>query len=605
MGLLTRLRGEPREVAAKTMVAAAVPLSGPGVKAVARARATATTDQWQKEAWYYFDVVGEARGPLVWIANAVSQADVYATELDDTTGTPTGPTDDAQAQAAAASVLGGPAKRLGLLRLIALCWQVAGECWIIVRPSRRAGEPDEWLVLSGSKIKAKGDSWQYTDPITMELITLNPATDRLIRAWSPHPDDQSRADSAMRPALPVCREIEKASQNIAARLDSRIATNGVAILADELSASGEDFMASLMNTAELGLQNPGQAASQVPLAFNAPGELIANGGAFAHFDLNTAFDGTVVELRQDAINRLGATLDMPNDVARGTQGESNHWSAWQVEESTYKIYIEPLLKTVGDIITDHWLIPALKAMGMDPGRAERFELGWDTTSIVARPDDTENLRDLYDKILISDEYMLTENGVPLDAMPDVTERTRRLLEKIVIGAPTLLADPAVAEALGLDIEVQPVAAGVDATVSSGGELAPPEPAPVPNALPGTQGQEPQADAVPDGLVAAAELIVYDALSRAGGRLLTNQNRGQFKNTPRHELHTVINVGPFDTDALLEGSFQFTDQVAEAFGLKPDSFRETLEDYCSRRLFRKAAHDPGSLRSYLCLVDRRG
>jgi hypothetical protein len=218
---------------------------------------------------------------------------------------------------------------------------------------------------------------------------------------------------------------------------------------------------------------------------------------------------------------------------------------------------------VGDAVTEFWFRPALMVMGLTEEQAEREEIGWDTTAIVARPDDRETLESLYDKTLISDEYMLTENGVPLDAMPSPEERTRRVLEKIVMGAPTLLADPAVAEALGFDIEVSPVAAGVDAEVGTNGELEAPEPKPLPDnvrALPGTRGEEPEPETVPEGLVAAAELNVYDALSRAGGRLLTNQNRGQFKSTPRYELHTVIPAGE-ETRVLLEGSFQFVDPSA--------------------------------------------
>lgn len=587
---------QPPQAAPKAVVAAAMPLSGPGVKAVQRSRSHATTEQWQQQAWYFFDVIGELRGPLVWIAQAVSQAEVHATDIDRDTGKATGPTEDPRAITAAAAVLGGPAQRAGLLRLLSLCWQVPGEAWIVVRPGSQ-GKDDTWTVLSGNKVTAKGDTWQYTDPMNGATVTLAPGVDRLIRVWCPHPNDQAKADSACRPALPVCREIEKASQNIAARLDSRLAGNGVWMVPEEGDfPRGEHDTASaalmdlFLSAAEESLQNPGQASAQVPIVITLPGEQIANA---VFQDFSTAFDASVVELRQDAINRLGATLDMPNDVARGTQGESNHWSAWQVEESTYKIYIEPLLKALGDAITEHWFRPALVAMGMTQDQADSFELGWDTTAIVARPDDTENLRDLHDRLLISDEYMLSENGVPEDAMPDEEEHTRRFLEKVVLGAPTLLADPAVAGALGLSIEVAPVAAGVDANVGAGGELEAPEPAPADtsNNLPDTQGQEPDPQAVPEGLVAAAELIVYDALSRAGGRLLTNQNRGQFKATPRHELHTVIASGS-DSSALLEGSFEFTDRVAEAFGLDADELETELRHYVEGLLWRKQPHSRG-------------
>jgi len=580
----------------RTIVAAAMPMNGPGVQRINRSRQHTTTEMWQKEAGYFFDAIGELRGPLIWIANAVSQADVHATELDAETGKPTGPSSDPREQAVAAQTLGGVSQRAGLLRLIALCWQVVGEAWLIVRPGK-PGKPDKWLVLSGTKVRAKGESWEYTDPFTGEHVILT-AQDRLIRIWCPHWDDQAKADSAVRPALPICREIEKSSQNIAARLDSRIAMNGVMALAEELDfpkgdfdTSGEAFTDALITAAEAGLQNPGQASSQVPLAFTAPAEHIASGGAFAHYDLGTQFDASVVDLRDAGLRRLAATLDMPKDVAEGTQGESNHWSAWQVEESTYKIFIEPLLKAIGDAITEFWYRPALIAMGFSPEDAERSELGWDTTAIVARPDDRETLESLYDKILISDEYMLTESGVPLDAMPSPDERTRRFLEKVTLGAPTLLADPGVSGALDLGIEIAPVAAGVDAEVGAGGELEVPEPpAPVVNALPGTQGQEP----APEGLTAAAEVLVMQALDRAGGRLLTNQNRGQFKDVPRHELYRRIR--PEDAGSLVE--IKFADELARSFAVRPGALRVALEMYVTKLLSTGEAYDRDELRWYL-------
>jgi len=602
MGIIDRLRGtgpEPQDgpsAPPRAILAAAMPMSGPGVKAVNRGRAHQTQEQWQREAWYYWDVTGELRSPTTWIANAVSLAGMHATTLDPDTGEATGPSDNANAIAVVSRTLGGATQRAGLLRLLALCWQVAGEAWIIIRPTA-GGKPDEWRVLSGNKVQAKGERWQYTDPMNGSVVILGPQ-DRLIRVWCPHPDDQAKADSSVRSALPILREIEKASQNIAARLDSRIATNGLLVLADELSLTGQDFMAEFMSSAELGLANPGQASSQVPFAFNAPAEFIANGGAVAHIDLGTAFDASVVELRDNGRDRLAQTLDVSKSTAQGTQNESNHWSAWQVSEDDYKIFIAPLLEAIGDPLTEHYVRPALRRMGMTAEQADQLSIGWDVTAIVARPDARETLESLYEKILISDEYMLTENGVTVDAMPAPDERTRRMLEKLVLGAPTLLADPNVAAALGLDIEVQPAAAGVDATVSASGELEPPEPEPVPNtrSLPATQGEGPPAGDVPEGLVAAAELIVYDALRRAGGRLLTNQNRGQFKATPRHELHTVISAA--DPLPLMEGSFEFTDKVAEAFNVYPTALDTKLRLYVKSRLFQGLSHDRAALREAL-------
>ena len=584
----------------RTITAAAMPMSGPGVKIADRARKFAANSDWQRQGWYFYDVIGELRAPLVWIANAVSQADLHATEIDPATGQPTGPSTNPTAMQAAAQVLGGAAKRATLLRVLALCWQVPGEAWVVVRPQGRA-LPDEWIVLPPSQVKSKGTGaaaqWMYRDPKVGTDVPLD-AKSRLFRIWDPHPADYIQADSAIRPALPICREIEKSTQTIAGQLDSRLATAGVWLVADELDLpKGEHettalaFMDELLSVAETGIQQPGTPAAVVPVAFNAPAEMIGAGSALAFVDSSTDFVSGLDELRDKALARLAATLDMPRDVAAGTQGESNHWSAWQVEESTYKIFIEPLLRELGDALTEQWYRPALVAMGMSPEQANRFEIGWDTTKIVARPDDRETLESLYDKVLISDEYMLTENGIPLDAMPSKEERERRLLEKWVTSSPAILSEAGVAETLGM-----PELAAAQASVA---EEAPEPVAEEPRALPATQGEEPEPEGVPDGLTAAAELLVFDALSRAGGRLLTRENRGQFTNTPKHELHTVVAAA--GRDDLLDGSFQFIEPVADAFGVSPGLFRMLLTEYTRALLDEGALHERGRLRARLPLV----
>lgn len=593
MGVLDTFRRSAKETKGpppKTVTAAAMPMSGPGVRRIDQGRNRTTQEQWQREGWYYFDVIGELRAPLVWIANAISQADLHATELDPATGKPTGPSEDPIAMAAAAQAFGGASQLAQNMRLVSLCWQVAGEAWIIVRP-QGAGLPDKWLVLSGEQVAAKGTTWTYTDPMTQRPVTLGP-NDLLIRVLQPHPNNQAKADSAVRTALPICREVEKASQNIAARLDSRIATNGLMAIANEVDFPGgpSAFMEQLLGTAEHGLQNPGHASSQVPMGFNAPGELIANDGVLKHYDISTQFDASVVELRRDGLVRLAATLDMPNDVAEGSQGESNHWSSWKVEEDTYKIFIEPTLKAIGDAVTEYWYRPAMVAMGKTPEQAARFELGWDTVSIVARPDDRETLDSAYDKILVSDEYYLTENGLPLDALPDDEERRRRLLEKLVISSPAILSEAGVAAMLGLP-EIE---AAQDDAAEQAREVEERAPEESPRALPATRDAEPEPEAVPEGLVAAAEVLVKQALHRAGGRLLTNQNRGQFKDVPRHELYQHIR--PTSLEGLIE--IQFASGVAESFGVSRSRLAGGLGLYVEHLLKTGGVHSRDEMIWYL-------
>ena len=53
-------------------------------------------------------------------------------------------------------MLGGAAHRAQLLQTIAVCWQVPGELFLIIRPQADVSgtpRPDQWLVLSGQKVR--------------------------------------------------------------------------------------------------------------------------------------------------------------------------------------------------------------------------------------------------------------------------------------------------------------------------------------------------------------------------------------------------------------------------------------------------------------------
>lgn len=595
MGILSRRKDT---VSPRAVTAAAVPLAGPNAVAVGRAMKPGSED-WQKEAWYHYDACGEFRAAVTWISNAVSKADIYAAETDPETGTIAGPTEDARARAAAATALGGAAKRGQLLKTIAVQWQVPGESFIIVRPRadvRGIRQSDEWLAVSGTKVTYKGGGWQYQDPTTLMQVTLRPGTDRLIRVWSPHPNDGAKADSAARPALPVLREIEKASQSIAGRLDSRLAMNGILPIPQELDfprpegvTLGEAFADHMLAAAEASLSNPGTAASHVPIMPVVPLEILI-AWKDAHMDLASEFDGSVGELRTTALARLAATLDMPNETAEGSTGGMNHWGAWQVEETTYKIFIEPLLDMIGDAITHEWFWDVLRAMGEE--NPERFVLAWETSGIVSRPDRTADLQQLWDDVLISDDYRRSEMGIPDDAIPGEDEKRRRELLEMVKVAPTLLADPRIGQEL-FGFEVAPAAVSVDpgaAEVEAGGT------APALPSAPSENTERPDED-VPEGLVAAAEFAVYDALARAGKRLLTREHRGQFQSTKAEELYLSI---PHDKqpDELLEGSFAWIDGVAEAHGINPAHLEERLRQYTRYLIHYRNRHDRATLTRYV-------
>lgn len=586
MGLLRRSKpAVNEEKTPRSVLAAAVNIGN--VPAAWKARAG--EDTWQKDAWYYYDAIGELRFATNWIANAVSLADMYVAEIDPDTGLITGPTDNNVAKTILSSVFGGAAKRSQAQATMALNWQVGGEVFILIR-SRRA-LPDEWLVLSSTEVSERGGTFTYCDPVTGGRVELNPSTDLLIRLWSPHPRYQSHADSPVRAALPILREIERTTMNIASRLDSRLAGAGVWVIPKELDFPGGDdlpegptgIMEALRRAAEASLRNPGEASAQVPIILDVPAEYAQS---FNYQTFATELTAEVLELRPAAIKRLGTTLDMPAEIIEG-MGGANHWSAWQIEEGGYKIHIAPVLDRFADALTVEYLQPALLAAGVqNPGQ---YVIAFDTTAIRTRPNRQAELLELHDRILVSDESVRTEAGIPDDDIPTDEERDRRFVEKLVLQDTSLLSDSGIREILGLpEIVVQEP----DVPQNDVPQI---ESAPQ-NEIPQRVAQsEESSDS--NGITAAAEAMVWDALSRAGGRLLTREYRGRFSSTPKHELHTVIKGSP---STALEGSFQFVDAVAPLLSVDPKKLRSQLYGYCSTLITEQRPYNRQEMREWLGL-----
>lgn len=580
----------PVQPSRKSLTAAAAILSDPRM-GMAAWRARSGEDDWQRTAWNYYDSIGELNAAVRWVSNAVSMADMYAAEVDADTGLITEATENTMVQAVANSILGGPVKRSQLQQTITLNWLIAGEVFIVVRPTR-SGVPDEWLVLSSTEVEERGGQFKYRDPITGGLVEVG-RNDLILRIWSPHPRLQSHADSSVRSALPILREVERTSMNIMSRLDSRLSGAGVWLVPEEMDfPHGDDdpedaqgFVDLLRRAAEASLRDPGRASSQVPIIVPAPAEMIQN-GAFVHQTFATELTAEVTELRVNAIRRLAMALDIPAEIMTG-MGESSHWNAWQIEETTYKIHVAPLLDKIADALTGAYLQPTLARMGVaDP---ERYVLAFNTSEIISRPDRFEELNVLFDKGLITDDFLRSELGIPDDAIPSEEEELRRIAISMITQAPSLVeVVPGLAELIGFEGVV--LVEGTDRAVTSQGQ-----PAEIESSR--TSGTPEQGD-VDDsnGLVAAAELMVWDALSRAGGRLLTREHRGQHGDTAKHDLHTVIAAA--NPHSALEGSFQFVDAVAPTFGVRSEHLKAILTAYCTELITSQRPHDREELRRWL-------
>jgi hypothetical protein len=540
--------------------------------------------RWQVEAWRHYDQCGEMRYAVGWKGNACSQATLYAADVDPNTGRPTGPTDNTTAQKIADGVLGGPVRRPQHVRTMAVNLDVAGEVYVLVL----AGDssiPDEWLVISSTEMNMSGRTVEFTHPGTGKVRQLG-QKDLMIRIWQPHPRLQLNADSSIRALLPDLREIEKTSQNIAARLDSRLASAGLLLVPDSMDVvHGDDdpdapqgIMEGMARSMSASMQEPGSASAQVPIILMGDREDIA---AITHIDFETKVSAEIIALRDSAIARFSTGMDLPREILEG-MGKSNHWSSWQVEESTYKTHLLPLLDLISDALTTSYYLPALVTARVP--NPQQFMLAFDGSSLIGEPDPLAEGLELYDRGLITSEALLAITSTPEEYAPKGDEKLRALAERLVIAAPTLIDDPELRRLLGFsEPSAAPVAAVPSAQQSA---VGPAEDTPA-------TGQ-PDRPLTASAGFEAASLAVTFALERAGNRLLNTQRmKSDYANMARHELHLVLKPDVERYGELLADAWRHCPMLAQAYDL--DAYTRAL-------MAAGAPHSDENLRLWLA---RRG
>lgn len=540
--------------------------------------------EWQQQAWYYFDTIGELRFGVNWVANALSRVtlgvvrDIEDGEQETVT--------EGLAADALDSLCGGEDGQSQMLSAFGLHLSVPGEAYLIGEPppDDETGE-DRWLVAAKDEITERGKRWWIDRGDGKREI----ADDSLIiRIWRPHPRQWVQADSSVRAVLPVLREIEQLTKHVAASVDSRLAGAGIFMVPSEMTftspsgegteegVDGDPFMAQLTEAMVTPIEDRGSASAVVPVVVKAPGALI---GEAKHITFSTPLDENALTLRVEALRRLALGLDIPPEVVLG-QGDSNHWSAWQIEESALKVHIEPLLELICTALTEEFLRPALTAQGEED--VDRLHVVADTSALRLRPDHSSQAMELYDRLELSGDGLRRETGFEDEDAPDEEEIVGILLRKIALSAATPEAAAAAAEALGVALQGPPAPEVAPTPVET-----PPAPEP-----PAIETRRPIPEQRAASLLAAGEVMVLRAVERANNRL---NRRGK---TRRPFTHDECDLG-------LADAWDHVPRVAELLAVDPDWLVTELDRYTRGLLTTGAEHTPPVLARCLDGTRRAG
>ena len=575
-------------------------------------------EEWQREAWRHYDICGELRFAANRHAGALSQCRLYVAELDES-GQPGKEATDQKVARLIDGIFGGPAQKAEYLRALDVQLYVGGESWIIGESAAKR-KADIWYCVPSGEVKTEGVG-KYKVKRPMEYgggwHVIDPKVDLMMRVWTPHPRKYDLADSSVRSTLPVLREIERLSMLTFSQIDSRLISAGLLLLPQNVSFPKKDgtpgdistLLDMILTVAQAQLNGAGTAAGLVPILAEIPE---GTGKDIQHVKFETALTNELKDKLDHAIRRLATGLDIDPQELLG-MGDSNHWSAWQIDENGIKLFIQPVMTRICDALTRGYLERALKVIGADP---EKYTIWFDPSPLTVRPNRFEDAFQLYQEGELSGEELRNAGNFTEDDAMSKDELASWRAWQLLKLKPDLLANDEIAKLVGLP-KVEPPAPPGGALPPGGDQLGLPpgyDQAQGDNAAAGAQNgralpsqpsqQQSDGGQLTASLLPGAEQVVLRALELAGGRMLDRHSRGKFADVDKFTLHTRIpgvgepSVTRDRANVLLAGAFSHVPALAAHHGINSGELTDLLQRYCVELITRRYPHSTELLRTML-------
>lgn len=588
----TRRTPQTNKIPSTALVASAARFSGGKVPRVYRG-----AEGWQKECYRHYGICGEARFAANYFGSALSRANlVVKREINGVQTT----VKDGNIATILATIFPGVKGQSQALKAIGRHMTIAGECYLIGRTIDATDEDgntlnvpgtEVWEIVAVTEVRANGAHWSIARDGEKQIDLDD--DDTVIRIWNPSPENAMQADSPFRSLLPVLQVIEWLSKYEWAQLTSRLAGAGILFLPQGMTFptvegggnEAEQFVQMLGQVMLGTIQDPSKPEALVPTVVTAPAEAIA---AVEHMTFWSELDAKTVEIRTEAIRRFAVGIDMPPEQLLGMGdgtggGNSNgvsHWGAWQVEEATIKMHVEPALDNLIHAIITGLINPLFPD--------ETDVLTHDTSALRLRPDRSKEAMELYQMGALSMARMLEENGFAATDIPDEEERKQFYLRTIASGSATPEQVEAALLALGVTLD----SAKFKPLEEQGQTRETPQPPSLEE-----HPTRPRTPAESAALIASCEGVVLRALERAGNRVI-NSARGRDRDKTREPLNVHVEEringhGP----ALLAGAFT-TANIALADREDRETIIASLNDYCLGLFESQAPYDRASLARHL-------
>lgn len=385
---------------------------------------------WQIDAWNYYATNGEYAYAIDWAAQANSRMRLKAAKLvpgaDEPEILDSGPAVDVMD--ALAGGIGGQSELLAQgTRLL----QIPGDSYAV---GRQRGSVQDWTMYAPDVCRMSAGVFEVqTAESTFERIEPGSL---VLRIYNKDPRFQWLATSPSRACIGILGEIDLISRSVITTLTSRLASNGLLILPQEMTFPGvaqtSDGPSALINqlieVASQAIKNPGSASAAIPIPIQVPGQWIE---AIRHLTFAGVLDEKLLDLLMNALTRLARSLNVPAEILTGVGGV-NHWGAWQIEDSAIKIHLSPIVETMCQGLTVGYLLPALESLGVPIQEEDgtRYLVWYDASELEQKPDLGERAIQLHDRVAISDAALREATGFDEQSAPTPDEARTQILTRL-------------------------------------------------------------------------------------------------------------------------------------------------------------------------------
>jgi hypothetical protein len=313
---------------------------------------------WQREAWEYYDAIGEVKYAFQLVGAVMSRLRIAAALILDEDAAPVSVSShiaDRDAQNAEERVefarkeLSPPdsftdevltyARKLvrdlssghggmsGLLRDFAVNVSIPGECYLVNHQNR-------WQIYSTSEIIIRTtDKKAFLRKFRTSTNGVGagpsrydeelPASTFIGRIWRPHPRYTYEPDSSMLALRDACSELLTLQQMIRGVARSRMnagilfVPDGLSVAASNLTEDGDDddiFEQELYDSMTAPISDEAAASAVVPMIVRGPGELSAN---LKHIQFSREADQWLITRADRVLESIMQGIDVPKDLVTG------------------------------------------------------------------------------------------------------------------------------------------------------------------------------------------------------------------------------------------------------------------------------------------------